>query len=105
MPTPLKPIRLIDAARAEFELQYDNLFLHSVTKADRFRTEILKGLYAIQAKPNGYGFVTGYSFRSYGPTKKEKYRIAYVETDNEIVVLAIYYSGLADPLYWVRRAF
>ena len=66
----IKPLRLIDAALAEYEQQYDDLFLHSVTKADRFRSEILKGFYAIAAKPNGYGYVPGYTFRSYGPTKK-----------------------------------
>jgi plasmid stabilization system protein ParE len=97
--------RLVVEALAEHERQYDNLFLHSVTKADGYRREILAGLLAIQKKPNGYGFVAGTTYRSYGPTKKEKYRIAYLEADNEIVVVAIYYSGLADPLYWLDRLF
>ncbi len=100
-----KPIRLIDAAQAEYELQYDRLFDHSVSKAERYRIEILKGLQAIVAKPNGYGYVPGQTFRSYGPTKKEKYRIAYIESETEIIVLAIYYSGSHNPLYWIDRAF
>ena len=100
-----KPIRIIGEALAEHERQYDNLFDHSVVKAERYRTEILKGLLAISARPNGYGYVSGHTFRSYGPTRKEKYRIGYIETNDQIVVLAIYYSGSRDPLYWVGRAF
>ena len=100
-----KPIRIIGEALAEHERQYDNLFDHSVIKAERYRVEILKGLLAIAAKPNGYGYVTGKPYRSYGPTKKEKYRIAYLETDDEIIVVAVYYSGSPDPLFWVERVF
>jgi plasmid stabilization system protein ParE len=105
MASKQKPIRLLDAALAEHERQYDNLFDHSVAKAERYRTEILKGMLAIAAKPDGFGYVPGYTFRSYGPTRKEKYRIAYVETADEIIVIAIYYSGSADPTYWANRAF
>ena len=100
-----KPIRLLDEALAEHEKQYDNLFLHSVANAERYRVEILKGLNAIAARPARYGYVFGQTFRSYGPTKKEKYRIAYDEMKDEVVVIAIYYSGLPDPLYWLERVF
>ena len=100
-----KPYRLIAEARIEFDRQYDNLLLHSVPKADRYRAEIEKGFQAIVTKPNGFGYVSGYPFRSYGPTKMERYRIAYFETDDEIIIVAVYYSGSADPLYWVERAF
>lgn len=100
-----KPIRIIDEALAEHDREYVNLFDHSVIKAERYRVEILKGLLAIAAKPNGFGYVTGYPYRSYGPTKSEKYRIAYLETDDEIIVVAIYYSGSPDPFYWVERVF
>jgi plasmid stabilization system protein ParE len=75
-----KPIRLIEEAQAEHERHYDALFDHSVGNAERYRSEILKGFLAIAARPKGYGYVPGHSFRSYGPTRKEKYRIAYVET-------------------------
>jgi|SRR5580658_2331750 plasmid stabilization system protein ParE len=100
-----KSVRLIKEAQTEHEQHYDDLFDHSVAKAERYRAEILKGLLAIAAKPDGYGYVPGYDFRSYGPTRKEKYRIAYVETAHEIIVIAIYYGGAPDPLYWVERAF
>lgn len=101
----MKTIRLIEDALVEHERHYDNLFDHSILKAERYRSEILKGLLAIADKPNGYGHIPGFTFRSYGPTKKEKYRIGYIEKNDEIVVLAIYYSGSPDPLYWVERAF
>ena len=80
-----KPLRILDEALTEHEKQYDDLFLHSVAKAERYRVEILKGLNAITVRPTGYGYVFGQTFRSYGPTKKEKYRIAYVEMKDEII--------------------
>jgi plasmid stabilization system protein ParE len=100
-----KLYRLIAEARIEFDGQYDNLLLHSVPKANRFRAEIEKGFQAIVAKPNGFGYVAGSPYRSYGPTKKEKYGIAYLETDDEIIIVAVFYSGSPDPLYWIERAF
>ena len=105
MTSKTKPLRLIEEAQTEYDLQYDQLLAHSIPKADRFRAEIIKGFQAIASKPNGFGYVRGYSFRSYGPTKIENYRIAYLETESEITVLAIYFSGLPDPLYWLERAF
>ena len=100
-----KPYRLIEEARIEFDAQYDNLLIHSVAKADRYRAEIEKGFQTIVARPKGFGYVSGYPFRSYGPTKMGRYRIAYFETDDEIIIVSVYYSGSADPLYWVERIF
>ncbi len=99
-----KPYRLIDEARADLYRQYDSLLLLSIEKADRFRAEIEKGFAAIAAKPKQFAFIPGQPFRSYGPTRKHGYRIAYVETVDEVIIVAIYYSGAADPLYWVGRS-
>jgi len=43
------------------------------------------------------------NIRSYGPTRKFKWRIVYVEQAREIFVIAAYYSGAEDPLYWIER--
>ncbi len=99
-----KPYRLIDEARADLFRHYDDLLLFSIERADQFRTEIEKGFAAIAAKPKHFGFVAGYLFRSYGPTKRHGFRIAYVETADEVIIVAIYYGGAADPLYWVGRS-
>lgn len=37
-----KPYRLIAEARLEFDHQYDELLIHSIPKADRYRAEIEK---------------------------------------------------------------
>ena len=42
-------------------------------------------------------------FRSYGPTKKFKYRIAYHIDADSVFIIAVYYAGSADPLYWIDR--
>jgi hypothetical protein len=38
------------------------------------------------------------NIQSYGPTKKFKWRIVYVEQAQEIFI-----SGAEDPLYWIER--
>ena len=43
------------------------------------------------------------NIHSYGRTKKFKWRIVYVERVQEIFVIAAYYSGMEDPLYWIER--
>jgi len=43
------------------------------------------------------------NIHSYGPTKKFKWRIVYIEQAQEIFVIAAYYSGVEDPLYWIER--
>jgi hypothetical protein len=94
-----------DEACAEFVRQYDLLLEHNPERAERFRSEVLIGLKEINAGPKKFAYLPGRIYRSYGPTKREKYRIAYVEIENRIVVLAVYYSGIANPLYWEGRAF
>ncbi len=92
-----KPIRYLDIARQEYEAEIDYLITNGLgERALRFQAEN-----DIRRKPNGYGFIEGY--RSYGPTKKEKYRVNYIETDDEIIIVAVYYTGLGDPLYWIGR--
>ena len=41
--------------------------------------------------------------QSYGPTKKFKWRIIYVDLPREVFVIAAYYGGVEDPLYWLER--
>ncbi len=97
-----KPIRYLDVARQEYEAEIDYLIHNGMgDRALRFQAEIDKAENDIRKKPDGYGFIEGY--RSYGPTKKEKYRVSYIETDDEIIVVAVYYTGLADPYYWIGR--
>jgi hypothetical protein len=43
------------------------------------------------------------NIHSYGSTKKFKWRIVYVEQVQDIFVIAAYYSGVEDPLYWIER--
>jgi len=43
------------------------------------------------------------NIHSYGPTKKFKWRIVYIEQAQEIFIIAAYYSGVEDPLYWIER--
>jgi len=100
----LKPYRLIDEARADLYRHYDDLLLFSIERADRFRTEIEKGFAAIAARPKHFGFIPGQPYRSYGPTRRHGFRIAYVETADEVIIVAIYYGGAPDPLYWVGRS-
>ena len=40
---------------------------------------------------------------SYGPTRKFKWRIVYVNLPDEVLVIAAYYGGAEDPLYWLER--
>jgi hypothetical protein len=41
--------------------------------------------------------------RSYGPTRTFKWRIVYTEQALEVFVIAAYYGGIEDPLYWLER--
>jgi hypothetical protein len=43
--------------------------------------------------------------RAWRPTKKYQWRIGYTERIDDIVILAAYYSGAEDPLYWIDRVF
>ena len=41
-----------------------------------------------------------------GPTgqrRNSKWRIVYVEQAREVLVIAAYYGGAVDPLYWLER--
>lgn len=98
----MKPIRYLDAARREYENQIQFLIQNrSVAHALRFRGEMEKAEAEIQRKPDAFKLIGTY--RSYGPTRKGKYRISYIETPAEIVIVAVYYSGVTDPLYWLGR--
>ncbi len=98
----MKPIRYMDTARREYENQIQFLIQNrSVAHALRFKGEVEKAEAEIQRKPDAFKLIGTY--RSYGPTRKEKYRISYVETPAEIIIVAIYYSGVTDPLYWLGR--
>jgi len=97
-----KPIRYLDVTRKEYEAEIDYLISEGMSeRARRFQAEIEKAEKDIQKKPDGYGFIQGY--RSYGPTKKEKYRVNYIETTDEIIIIAVYFTGLGDPYYWIGR--
>jgi plasmid stabilization system protein ParE len=75
----MKPIRYLDAARREYENQIQFLIQNrSVAHALRFKEEVEKAEAEIQRKPDTFKLIGTY--RSYGPTRKEKYRISYVET-------------------------
>ena len=98
----MKPIRYLDAARLEYEDEIDYLIKNDKgDRALRLQAEIDKAEIDIRKKPNRYRFIEGY--RSYGPTKKEKYRVNYIETNDEIIVVAVYYTDLPDPYYWIGR--
>jgi plasmid stabilization system protein ParE len=98
----MKPIRYLDIARQEYENQIRFLIQNrSVAHALRFKEEVEKAEAEIQRKPDAFKIIG--SYRSYGPTRKEKYRISYVETTSEIIIVAVYYSGVCDPLYWLGR--
>ena len=43
------------------------------------------------------------NIHSFGPTKKFKWRIVYIENAEKIYIIAAYYSGEQDPLYWIER--
>jgi ParE toxin of type II toxin-antitoxin system, parDE len=43
------------------------------------------------------------NIHSYGPTKKFKWRIVYIEQPRDVFVIAAYFSGEEDPLYWIER--
>jgi hypothetical protein len=40
---------------------------------------------------------------AYGPTKRFKWRVVYVERAEDVFILAAYYSGVEDPLFWIER--
>jgi hypothetical protein len=101
----MKNLRIIPEALDEYLRQYEFLVELNPSRAEEFRSAITEGLGAIQGSPTKFAYLPGRTFRSYGPTKKDKYRIAYIEIENTITIVAIYYSGLPDPLYWEGRAF
>jgi plasmid stabilization system protein ParE len=98
-----RTLRFHPSARAEYDAEYIYYLDEGMLeKADEFEDEIEKSLDRITAHPSHYRRILD-QFRSYGPTKKFKYRIAYLIRPESIFVVAVYYSGAADPLYWSDR--
>jgi plasmid stabilization system protein ParE len=98
-----RALRFHPSARAEYDAEYIYyLDQGKLEKADEFENEIESSLDRIVAHPARYRRILD-QFRSYGPTKKFKYRIAYLMRPESIFVVAVYYSGAADPLYWTDR--
>lgn len=71
-------------------------------KGDALVAELNRALNEIAEHPQRWKRILQ-NIHSYGPTKKFKWRIVYVEQAQEIFVIAAYYSGVEDPLYWVER--
>jgi hypothetical protein len=69
---------------------------------DRLVAELNRALDEILKRPHLWKRVLGI-IHSYGPTRKFKWRIIYMEMPSEIFVIAAYYSGAEDPLYWIER--
>jgi len=65
-------------------------------------SELDGALDQIEAHPRRWKKILD-NIHSYGPTKKFKWRIVYIELAQEIFVIAAYYSGEEDPLYWIER--
>ena len=64
--------------------------------------ELDQALDKIAANPSRWKRILG-NIHSYGPTKKFKWRIVYVEQAGTVFVIAAYFSGAEDPLYWIER--
>jgi hypothetical protein len=69
---------------------------------DALVTELNHALDAVTASPRRWKKILE-NIHSYGPTRKFKWRIVYLERAREIFVLAAYFSGEEDPLYWIER--
>jgi hypothetical protein len=70
--------------------------------ADELVAELNHALNEITEHPQQWKRILE-NIHSYGPTKKFKWRIVYVELPDNIFVIAAYYSGAEDPLYWIER--
>ena len=98
-----RDLRFHPSARVEYDKEYLYYLDHErLEKADAFESEIEKAFDLILTHPLRYRKILD-QFRSYGPTKKFKYRIPYLIRPESFFVVAVYYSGAADPLYWMDR--
>jgi hypothetical protein len=73
-----------------------------VSNADELEAELLQALHDLQSDPNLHPEVVP-GLRAWRPTKKYQWRIGYTVRKDDIVILAAYYSGAEDPLYWIDR--
>jgi len=71
-------------------------------RGDALVAELNQALTAIAEHPHRWKRILE-NIHSFGPTKKFKWRIVYVENAKEVFVIAAYYSGVEDPLYWIER--
>lgn len=99
----MKPLKFHPEALGELHVapvyHYDSdLFDVGVALVD----ELNHALSAIAEHPQRWKRIL-HDIHSYGPTKKFKWRIVYLERPQEVFVIAAYYSGVEDPLYWIER--
>jgi plasmid stabilization system protein ParE len=104
----VKTVRNHPKARAEFDSEVNYYFDQGlVEQATAFWEEIKVALAKIQESPTRWRLADPANYptiRTYGPTKKFRYRIGYIEEEHFICILAYYYSGSEDPLSWTDRA-
>lgn len=99
----MKPLLYHPEAMTELECApkyFQEHFL--ISNADELESELLQALQELQADSDLHPEVAP-GLRAWRPTKKYQWRIGYTVRKYDIVVLAAYYSGAEDPLYWIDR--
>ncbi len=99
----MKPLRFHPEALGELHVapifHYDNDLLEV---GDALVAELNRALTEIAERPGQWKRILE-TIHSYGPTKKFKWRIVYMERARDVFIIAAYHSGLEDPLYWIER--
>jgi plasmid stabilization system protein ParE len=74
----------------------------SIRAGDALVAELNSALEQIAEHPSRWKKILA-DVRAYGPTRKFKWRIAYLERSRDVFVIAAYYGGVEDPIYWIER--
>ncbi len=99
----MKPLLIHPEALGE--LQEAPLYYYddgNIKSGDELVAELNLALEQVSERPGSWKRILE-DIHSYGPTKKFKWRVVYVDQPQSVFVIAAYYSGVEDPLYWIER--